>query len=108
MLPSTRSVLNAEGAGRQVRSIAYQIFAARLPALCGPTGVDFHASAVEKALVRTLRIWAFTEAAHNVMLIGSPGTDKTHLATVLGVKAVRRHGTRALPLDHQTDQRAGN
>ena len=27
----------------------------------------------------------FTDAAHNAVLVGGPGTDKTHLATAIGV-----------------------
>ncbi len=87
-------LLNAEGAERQVRSIAYQMTAARFPAHRDLTGFDFQASVVDEALVRTLHTGAFTEAAHNVVLIGGPGTGKTHLATALGVEAVRRHGKR--------------
>jgi len=36
----------------------------------------------------------FLESAHNVVFIGGPGTGKTHLATSLGVEAIRRHGKR--------------
>jgi DNA replication protein DnaC len=36
----------------------------------------------------------FLESAHNVVLIGGPGTGKTHLATSLGVAAIRNHGKR--------------
>lgn len=31
-------------------------------------------------------------AAHNAGFLGGPGTGKTHLATSLGDKAIRRHG----------------
>ena len=37
---------------------------------------------------------AFTEAAHNVVLVGGPGTGKTHLATAIGVSGITRHGKR--------------
>ena len=37
---------------------------------------------------------AFTERAHNVVLVGGTGTGKTHLATALGVSGIARHGKR--------------
>jgi DNA replication protein DnaC len=36
-----------------------------------------------------------TEAAHNVVLVGGPGTGKSHLATAIGVAAITQHGKRA-------------
>jgi len=87
-------LLDAEGAERTVRSIAYQMTAARFPAHRDLAGFDFGASSVDEALVRQLHTTAFTEATHNVVLIGGPGTGKTHLATALGIEAIRRHGKR--------------
>lgn len=87
-------LLDAEGAERTVRSIAYQMTAARFPAHRDLAGFDFAASSVDEALVRTLHSTAFTEAAHNVVLIGGPGTGKTHLATAIGIEAIQRHGKR--------------
>lgn len=87
-------LLDAEGAERNVRSIAYQMGAARFPAHRDLAGFEFDASAVDEALMRRLHTTQFTEAAHNVVLIGGPGTGKTHLATALGIEAVQRHGKR--------------
>jgi DNA replication protein DnaC len=36
----------------------------------------------------------FLESAHNVVLIGGPGTGKTHTTTSLGIEAIRTHGNR--------------
>nr|WP_295078329.1 IS21-like element helper ATPase IstB [uncultured Roseateles sp.] len=87
-------LLKAEGAERQVRSIGYQMKAARFPAHRDLAGFEFGNSTVDEALVRRLHSTAFTETAHNVVFIGGPGTGKTHLATALGVEAIQRHGKR--------------
>jgi DNA replication protein DnaC len=36
----------------------------------------------------------FIDGAHNVVLIGGPGTGKTHIATAIGVQAVEHHRKR--------------
>jgi len=87
-------LLDAEGAERQLRSIGYQIKAARFPAHRDLAGFEFGNSAVDETLICKLHSTAFTDAAHNVVFIGGPGTGKTHLATALGVEAIQRHGKR--------------
>lgn len=67
---------------------------ARFPLHRDLAGFDFESSPVERRLVSQLSDLAFTEAAHNVVLIGGPGTGKTHLATALGISGITRHGRR--------------
>ena len=90
-VPILSQLLKAELAEREVRSIAYQIKAARFPAYKDLTGFDFTSSEVAEALVRQLHAGEFMAGAHNVVLIGGPGTGKTHIATALGVQAVEHH-----------------
>ena len=87
-------LLDAEGAERNVRSIAYQMSAARFPAHRDLAGFDFDASKVDRTLIDQLADLSFTEAAHNAVFIGGPGTGKTHLCTALGVAGITRHGKR--------------
>ena len=87
-------LLAAERAERDVRSIAYQMSAARFPAHRDLAGFEFSQSRVDEALVRRLHTLQFLEAAHNAVLIGGPGTGKTHLATAIGIEAIRHHGKR--------------
>jgi DNA replication protein DnaC len=84
-------LLKAETAEREVRSIAHQIKAARFPAYKDLTGFDFASSEVNEALVRQLHRCEFIDKADNIVLVGGPGTGKTHLATALGVQAVEHH-----------------
>ncbi|MGV6477764.1 IS21-like element helper ATPase IstB [Azotobacter vinelandii] len=90
-LPILAGLLKAEMAEREVRSIAYQIKAARFPAYKDLAGFDFAASEINEALVRQLHQGDFMENADNVVLIGGPGTGKSHIATALGVQAVEHH-----------------
>ena len=90
-VPILSQLLKAELAEREVRSVAYQIKAARFPAYKDLTGFDFASSEIAEALVRQLHAGEFMAGAHNVVLIGGPGTGKTHIATALGVQAVEHH-----------------
>lgn len=42
-------------------------------------------------MVRQLHAGSFIDGADNVVLIGGPGTGKSHIATGLGIQAVERH-----------------
>jgi DNA replication protein DnaC len=85
-------LLQAEVAEREVRSIAYQMRSARFPLYRDLTGFDFTQSPVAEPLVRRLHQGQFMDSAQNIVLVGGPGTGKTHLATALGVEAIRtRH-----------------
>jgi DNA replication protein DnaC len=90
-VPMLSQLLKAEMAEREVRSIAYQIKAARFPAYKDLAGFDFAAGEINEALVRQLHRGDFMDSADNVVLIGGPGTGKSHIATALGIQAVEHH-----------------
>jgi len=90
-VPILSQLLKAEIAEREVRSVAYQIKAARFPAYKDLAGFDFTSSEVNEAMVRQLYSGEFIVGADNVVLIGGPGTGKTHIATALGVHAIEHH-----------------
>jgi DNA replication protein DnaC len=92
--PMLSQLLKAEISEREVRSIAYQLKAARFPAYKDLAGFDFAASEVDEAMARKLHHGEFIDDADNVVLIGGPGTGKTHLATTLGVNAIEHHRRR--------------
>jgi DNA replication protein DnaC len=90
-VPILSQLLKAELAEREVRSIAYHLKGARFPAYKDLTGFDFASSEINEASVQQLHRGTFIEGADNVVLIGGPGTGKTHIATALGIQAVRHH-----------------
>jgi DNA replication protein DnaC len=87
-------LLQAESTDRHMRSVSHQMKAARFPVHRDLAGFDFEVSPVDRKLVGTLAATAFTDEAHNVVLVGGPGTGKTHLATAIGVSGITRHGKR--------------
>ncbi len=90
-IPMLSQLLKAELAEREVRSIAYHMKAARFPAYKDLSGNDFAASEINEATVRTVHRCEFIDGAQNVVLIGGPGTGKTHVATALGIQAIEHH-----------------
>ena len=93
-IPVLSQLLKAETAEREIRSVAYQLKAARFPAYRDLAGFDFASSEIDEALVRQLHRGDFIDAADNIVLVGGPGTGKTHVATAIGIHAVEHHRKR--------------
>jgi len=87
-------LLEAEQTDRVMRSISYQMHAAKFPMHRDLAGFDFEQSKVDRNLIMELADLSFTEGAHNVVFIGGTGTGKTHLATALGVSGITQHSKR--------------
>jgi DNA replication protein DnaC len=81
--------LQAEWQGRYQRGIEARLKMARFPWLKTLDQFEFEFQpSVDRKVVRELSGLSFVERAHNVVLLGPPGTGKTHLSIALGVKAV--------------------
>jgi DNA replication protein DnaC len=93
-LPVLAGLLKAETAEREVRSLAYQMKVAKFPAYRDLNGFDFSCSEVDETLTKQLHRCDFLKSATNVVLVGGPGTGKTHLATAIGTQAIERHNCR--------------
>jgi DNA replication protein DnaC len=87
-------LMQAEMADRAMRSVNHQMHAARFPVHRDLAGFDFEASPVDRKLIHQLAEMSFTEEATNAVMVGGPGTGKSHLATAIGVSGITRHGKR--------------
>jgi DNA replication protein DnaC len=89
-----KHLLQAESTDRAMRSIRYQLNAAKFPIHRNLADFDFAQSKVDQSLIGQLATLSFTDAAHNVVFIGGTGTGKSHLATALAVAGITLHGKR--------------
>jgi len=87
-------MLKAEASDRVTRSVSHQMATAKFPVHRDLAGFDFEVSPVDRKLVTQLAGCEFTQAAHNAVLVGGPGTGKSHLATAIGVAGITEHGKR--------------
>ena len=87
-------LLQAEHTQRAIASVRHQMKAAKFPLHRDLAGFDFEAARVDQRLVKQLATLEFTDTAQNAVLIGGPGTGKTHLATAIGVAAIATKGKR--------------
>jgi DNA replication protein DnaC len=76
---------------RESRAAQRRLKAARFPTVKTLEGFDFAAAPrLNKPLVLELLRCEYLDRRENLLLVGGPGTGKTHLATALGVEACGR------------------
>jgi DNA replication protein DnaC len=89
------AVLEREVAARNASGAELRIRAAGFPARKTLEDFEWDAQPTVRQQVAALASGAFLTEGRNVVLLGPPGTGKTHLATGLGINAAR-HGQRVL------------
>lgn len=81
---------DAEVAAREARITRQRVRSSGFPCVKTLAGFDWSFQpSVPRAKIEELATLRFVEGAENVLLVGSPGVGKTHLAVALGIEAVR-------------------
>lgn len=76
---------------RERKAAERRLKAARFPAHKTLDDFDFAAQpSINKTLISELARSLYLDHRENILLVGSPGTGKTHLATALGIEACAR------------------
>jgi DNA replication protein DnaC len=87
-------LLQAEHTERAMRSVRHQMTVAKFPVHRDLAGFDFASSKVDQNLIGQLATLSFTDTAQNAVLIGGPGTGKTHLAIAIAISGISSQGKR--------------
>ena len=83
------SLLQAEIAEKQARSIRYQVTVAKLPLIKELAEFDFSDTPINEGLVREMATGAFLDSQRKAVLVGGTGTGKTHLSVAIALSCIR-------------------
>lgn len=84
-------MLSVEATARAESGATQRVKRAGFPSIKTIADFDFTAQpAIDRAEIARLETGAWVATAENVVLLGPPGTGKTHLATALGVTAAQQ------------------
>ena len=89
-------LIEAELADRQVRSLRYQLKAARFPVHRDLTGIDWAETPLPQAQIQQLASAGFMQTAHNLILVGGTGYREDPSGDGLGRGRHPSRQTRAL------------
>ena len=84
-------VLSEEAASKREKQVTMHTSMARFPYVKTLEAFDFSFQpSIDRKKIHELATGQYLERAENVVLLGPPGTGKTHLAVALGLKAVQQ------------------
>jgi len=81
-------LMDSEEADRNAKRLKYQLSSARFPTHRDLSTINWQETPVNTDRMQQLAQATFTDAAHNLILVGGTGTGKTHFATALGVATI--------------------
>ena len=84
------SLLQAEIAAKQARSINYQMTLSKMPLVKEIADLAFEGSPVNGGLIEQLSSGDFLDTQRNVVLVGGTGTGKSHIAIGIARRIIRR------------------
>ncbi len=85
-------LVDEELAAKSDRSVNARIARARFPAIRTLEAFEFDFQpSIPAALIRELAELGFLARAENVLLVGAPGTGKSHLGIAIGIRACMAH-----------------
>src|SRR5689334_17314457 len=85
-----QQLLKAELKTRTLKALQSRLREARFPAMKDLDNFIFTDTPINPEQVMQLYSAEFVKTARNIILVGGPGTGKTHLALALSTKAVRK------------------
>lgn len=80
-------LLMVEHQQRHIRRIEYRINQAKFPQQKSLAQFDFNQSTIDQQRIELLAEGDYIKQKRNLILVGGPGTGKTHIATSLGIRA---------------------